>query len=406
MSSQKPRTEPHNAATSPAVHTPTPPSEIPSQDVVAMASLDSSSADDDLEENSGDEIELIGFKAAGTLTPSRTYRCTGYKLDIPEGKSPHTAYPFGLHESQNLPYDYAVRGGDMFLTSRKCREYVNEEGGICRGCAVLSLNPMVRGIVDRMNNGTHINTAHAYRGFDELYAALKRHADQNQFLRFHALTQARSIIRKTAKISDHDRLLVAISSEDVARVDRVIHVALKQKRGVVGVLEQVMAAARGAYNVKSFTEQERLLGRLLWRLGGDRVGHIVHRALGLPGVNTLRGGSVKMPIIPCAGAPTSDIVARNTRIVLEGVVEVLKELNQAGVLHIVLMFDELACEKRLRYCTHTGEVLGLCRQHGPRVALKLDNMGDVEEIYKALDEGEVHYAADVSDVAVFVLIDS
>lgn len=323
---------------------------------------------------------------------------------IPEGQSAHTSYLFGLHSFQQLPYDYAVRAGALFLTLHDCRRRVAGNGAICRACASLSLNPIVQGIKDRMNNGTHINAPHAYRGIDELCAVVKRQADENQFLRFHALNQARSILRHTAKISDHDRLLVAISSKNVARIDRVIHVALKRKQGLGSVLGQVMAAARGAYSVKSFTDQERLLGTLLWRLGGDRVGHVAHRALGLPGVNTLREGSVKLPIISCAGTPTVGAVIHNTTAVLEGIVKILKELNRVGVVHIVLMFDKLACEKRLRYCTHTGEVLGLCRQHGPKVALKFDNMSDVEEIYGALDKEEVHYAGDVSCFVLFVLM--
>ncbi|KAF6750127.1 hypothetical protein DFP72DRAFT_1072474 [Ephemerocybe angulata] len=50
----------------------------------------------------------------------------------------------------------------------------------------------------------------------------------------------------------------------------LVAVALKQKRGIVGILEQVMKAARGAYKVRSFSEQERRLSKLLWRLGGDQ----------------------------------------------------------------------------------------------------------------------------------------
>lgn len=404
--SQRPEVEdiatlPHSTITTktpPDVDVSSPAPELPTSSPVHPPPFDVDTQSD------SESIALVNSTSVAQSS-KRVHPCEGYKLDIPEEKSPHTAYPFGLHEATCLPWDYAVRGRAMLLTSHKCRKKVRKEGAVCQSCASLSLSPVIQGILDRMNHGTHINTTHAYRGFDELTVILKRHADQNQFLRFHALNQARSILRKTEKISDHDRLLVAISSESVARVDRVIHVALRQKRGVVAVLSQVMAAARGAYSVKSFTDQERLLGTLLWRLGGDRVGHVVHRALGLPGVNTLREGSVKMPIVACAGTPTIDRVAWNTVAVLAGIAEVLEELSKTGVIHMVLMFDELACEKRLRYCTHTGEILGLCRQHGPKLPLKFDNVGDVEEIYRALDEGEVHYAGDVSYVILFVLID-
>lgn len=75
-----------------------------------------------------------------------------------------------------------------------------------------------------------------------------------------------------------------------SRIARVIHVGLQQNRGIAGILEKLSEAARGVYKVKSFRDDERMLAKLLWRLGGARVGHIMHRALGLPGVSTCGGG--------------------------------------------------------------------------------------------------------------------
>lgn len=106
---------------------------------------------------------------------------------------------------------------------------------------------------------------------DNLVDALRTKNTQIQSLRLSGMNHVRQLLRNTAAISDHKRLVVAIGEGSVARVDRVIHAALKKKRGVLGI-------------------RERSLGKLLWRLGGDRVGHIAHRALGLPSVST-RGNS-------------------------------------------------------------------------------------------------------------------
>ncbi|TEB18295.1 hypothetical protein FA13DRAFT_1649397, partial [Coprinellus micaceus] len=344
------------------------------------------------------EIEVIVSMPAKN---GSEYPCPGYRLDVPEGKSPHTSYPFALHACTSLPWNYGVREGTMFLTSHSCKRSVGQEDEICQSCAALGISPIIRGIVDRMNNGTHINTAHSYCGIDELLAVIRRSSEENQYLRFHTLNQARSILRKSAKISEHNRLIAAIASGDIARIDRVVHVALKQRRGVVGILEQVIAAARGVYHVKSFSERERLLATLLWRLGGDRVGHVIHRALALPGVSTLCNGSAKIPLTPSAGKPSSTTVARNMMGVLEKIIELLRDYS--GVLHAVLMFDELACEKRIRWNPHTHEFLGVCRQHGPNVALEFNCMADLEELFRALDVEAVHYAANATVGALGLL---
>jgi hypothetical protein len=143
---------------------------------------------------------------------------------------------------------------------------------------------------------------------------------------------------------------------------------------------------------KSFMEQERLLGTLLWRLGGDRVGHIVHRALGLPGVNTLRDSSVKIPITPSAGKPTVEVIERNTLSVLGGILGLLE--NRGDIRHTVVMFDEIACEKRVRWHSQTNKFLGICREHGSKVSLDFVGEGDMEELFRSLDE-EDHYASEV-----------
>jgi hypothetical protein len=35
--------------------------------------------------------------------------CEGYTINFPDGKSPHTAYPFALHDTIILPWDYALK---------------------------------------------------------------------------------------------------------------------------------------------------------------------------------------------------------------------------------------------------------------------------------------------------------
>lgn len=348
--------------------------------------------------DAGPDIEIVGFKPAEkTVRTSKV--CKGYHLPVPEGQSPHTSYPFAMHGKHQVPWDCAVRGNQMYLFAHTCTERARDDGHPCTSCASLASNSIVRGIMDWMSNGACKGTTFAYLGWNELVESLNTKTNQISFLRFNTLNQTRAILRQKESLSNYKRLTMAIANEDVPRVARVVQVALKKKQGVAGIMEQVAAAARNVYSVKSFNDQDRLLAMLLWRLGGDRVGHIAHRALGLPSVSTLRDGSVKKPVMPSVGRPTAELIAQNTKSVLSGILHILKDSRQL----IQQMIDKLATEKRVHYCMRTNKILGICRHHGPKVAQEFGTLDNVEELFKAVDSGKVHVASQVSDFTHRVL---
>ncbi|KAF6751588.1 hypothetical protein DFP72DRAFT_1135958 [Ephemerocybe angulata] len=347
------------------------------------------------------DVEILEYTPA--IRGSVKHQCPGYHLPMPENCTPHTSYPFGLHSAQHLPWNYFVQGDKMFLIAHDCQKTFlkGDTRSACKSCHSLAQNSIIRGIRDRMNNGAHINMTFAYLGFDELVLALKNKTDQNQFLRFNALNQARSLERKKKGLSMYQRLTVAIASKDIPRVARVIHAGLQRRKGIAGILEKVTEAAQGVYKVKSFSENERMLGTLLWRIGGARVGHILHRALGLPSVGSLRNASVRIPVQPSAGMPTAAEVSKNALNMLEGVIPIIK--NDPNVRHAVLMFDELAVERRPRYNQRTNELVGACLEHAHEIALKFETMGDVEEFFRAVDDGDVHLASEATIAGVGIL---
>ena len=46
--------------------------------------------------------------------------CTGYTLTFPDGMSPHTAYPFALHNTLIVPWDYSIKNGTIVLFVQSC----------------------------------------------------------------------------------------------------------------------------------------------------------------------------------------------------------------------------------------------------------------------------------------------
>ena len=64
-------------------------------------------------------------------------------------------------------------------------------------------------------------------------------------------------------------------------------------------------------------------------------------------------------------------------------------------LHAVLMFDEIATEKRIRWDQLTNLFLGVCRQHAYKLCLEFINEDDMVQLFHAIDKQEVHCAAEV-----------
>jgi hypothetical protein len=160
-----------------------------------------------------------------------------------------------------------------------------------------------------------------------------------------------------------------------------------------------MAATEGYYNPKGYTEEEDMKALLLWKLGGNRVAEINHRANNAPSTSYLRSRSTVPPIVPSHGQPTVEQVKANMKAMFDGILDVVHCQNRSNFVHTVLMFDELATEKRIRWDPKTNYFLGLCREHAHNTAMEFINEGDTEELFQRLDDGKVHYAGEVRKFA-------
>ena len=68
------------------------------------------------------------------------------------------------------------------------------------------------------------------------------------------------------------------------------------------------------------------------------------------------------------------------------------------IIHVVLMIDELATEKRVRWDPQTNYFLGVCREHAHRASLEFINEGDLDELFQGLDDGDIHHAGEVRNM--------
>ncbi len=174
-------------------------------------------------------------------------------------------------------------------------------------------NRSLEGILTRAQDGVHENANFHYHGHVGLVEVLRRKELRKEFFCLQGLNQARKLLGMVAELSEHKRLVTAIAHGSVERVDRIIRIAVSQKRGIRGILSTYEAAAQGVYHPKNFTEEDDMRALLQWRLGGNRIANINHRAREDPSLTYLRSLSFTPPIIPSPGQPTEDEVSRNVK---------------------------------------------------------------------------------------------
>jgi hypothetical protein len=109
--------------------------------------------------------------------------CKGYTLVFPKGKSPYTCYPFALHDTLILPWDFKVKNGMMTLFAQNCTGQVDVGASSCRPCQHLVKNQTLEGTRTRIDEGVHENSAFAYHGFSGLQDMLHQKNRRIEFYR-------------------------------------------------------------------------------------------------------------------------------------------------------------------------------------------------------------------------------
>lgn len=309
-------------------------------------------------------------------------------LPASNGQSPNSAYPFKLHDDMDIPWDCSIKNGRLTLFSRRCEDEVDGTEGACRACLSLPRNNIWK-----------------YYGIGGLQKLLGLKNKRIEWYRLRSLNHARTLATKIRALDDHKRFLAAVASKRVERVDRIVRLGLRHGRGIRFLLGQCVKAAEGLYSPKDYEERDYMRGIVLWKLGGNRIAGIAHRALGLPSITTLKNQTRIPPIGISPRQPTVQEVSKNVAMSFEGMEEALKLEPGARNRHAVLMFDEIATEQRLRWDSKTNMIVGVCREHADQAPLEFNSGKDVEAVYRALDGGKIHYAKEATIGAVGVLSD-
>ena len=76
-------------------------------------------------------------------------------------------------------------------------------------------------------------------------------------------------------------------------------------------------------------------------------------------------------------------------------ISVTETNSEPELVHQVLMFDEIAIEKRPRWDDKSNMFMGICREHGHNIPLEFCGEADLDLLCDSLDTKKVHLASEV-----------
>jgi hypothetical protein len=329
-----------------------------------------------------------------TATPpiKTTKPCLGIKVDFPPGKSPHSSYPFGIHNTLGDPWNYSVTGSTMVLHAKGCRKIARRASGHCLNCDELTENGNLNGILRRIENGVHENMTLAYHSIRGLVVLIRRKTNEVRGLRLRKLNEAQKLAGKAVALDALKEWVMAVGSRKVERVECLVQVNLARKGGIRHLLDLYDCAAKQIYQPRNYTEEDNLHGLLLWRLGGARVAGIAHRALNLPSLSTLCQHTLIPHLLISPSSPTKGELETNT---VSNFEEILDLIKHQRVVHQIFMLDEIKVEERPRWDDESNRIVGVCHEHGKKTSLDFNSDKEIELLLESLRQGEVHLAVEV-----------
>ena len=219
-----------------------------------------------------------------------------------------------------------------------------------------------------------------------------------------ALNVTRKIVRLEKSLSDHKRLLQAISDSELPRVHRIIRVGLDRGVSVTALHQQVSKAAKSFVFTKA-GQTEKDLALLTLRLGGPFLLHAHNKARHLPGagVSSRYSAASGTSSERFRVSVTADM--QKERTVLGTNLAACKRENSSlfgsDAPFVAILIDEFATQARPRWRQWDNHLLGFCQHAGElHCDMEFTSADVVLALKKKVDDGVVHLAKEVSNIGI------
>ncbi|KAE9387250.1 hypothetical protein BT96DRAFT_1005306 [Gymnopus androsaceus JB14] len=328
-----------------------------------------------------------------------TVPCTGFIFPWNLGL-PYATYPFPTHAGNVFAPGFKLEAVDeirstITVRSPLCSERAYEGETSCRACSILG--PKVEVVLEQAREGPGSKRTNALshkqlrERLDQANASLKE-------ARLACLNHIRNAAHAEVKLEKYATLCTLIAMNDIPALHRIFRNANTQQWSIDKLIEKIQDAIDGNYHPKGYSDYEKNLAILMYKIGGGAAVYALnHATTSLPSRQTISPLRQEFSLrISVAGMRMIDVM-ENIRTVFEGYAPGARKCL------VNLCQDEIACESRPRWLAETDCLYGLCEHAKSLGDLRLGNdMMTLERAAKAVKAGNVHIAHEVS-VASFSL---
>ncbi|KAJ7742339.1 hypothetical protein DFH07DRAFT_750546 [Mycena maculata] len=212
-----------------------------------------------------------------------------------------------------------------------------------------------------------------------------------------SLNMSRQLATFARKMGDYERLVIAIATNDVKRVNVLVNTALRNGASINTITAQIQEAVQGLRSTNGFSDFEHDLSLLIYRIGGNSLLYSLNHALGLPSLRTIGNSAYFVKITPTLGPISAEDIRMNIKNVILEPRALANKTNKPGV---VIMMDECVIDEHADYFPNENKVGGFCQKHAGCVPLELNTYQSVLTIVDALREERLHFGKEMLVVAV------
>lgn len=216
--------------------------------------------------DSNSQLTSASKKAKCKRALLRIKRCIGYDAKIQNfySRFPHHIQDFEKEKikfviSNQKFHSLACANSDFNVTSEGIID-INPE------CENLKNNTYLRSLIERtIEIKDHTN--YQYLSYEQLIKLIEKKNGQINDLKLENCNLKKNNTILVNSHSDLHKLMRLIASNDISRVNTMLHVLLKQGHGVYTILEKFAEAVNNVYHCKSFSKKEIDLGIFILRTG-------------------------------------------------------------------------------------------------------------------------------------------
>ncbi|KAJ6456289.1 hypothetical protein C8R47DRAFT_996339 [Mycena vitilis] len=287
------------------------------------------------------------------------------------------------------------RGRRITVWSKRCTHTTTIHSSHCHECH--SIQPRLADLAQIARDAKK-GTNYKYLTHDQMRHLLIEKNEELNKLKLESLNLGRRLATFARKMDDFERLLLAIATHDVPRIHAIIETALRNGASIRAIVNKIYDAFEGLHTTKGFTDFEKDLGILIYRLGGRSLVYAMNHALNLPSLRTICNSGRFIKIAPTIGPIRAEEIRQNIQDVM---LVPRSESKKALAIRsgVTIMMDEVAIEEQAVYFPHANKVGGLCSKHTTHTPLDLKTHESAAGIVEGLAKGDIHFGTEMAFVA-------